>query len=364
MSAVDLRQERERRGLSLDEVSQRSRIPRNYLLALESGEVGGLPRGPFLESYQRQYLLFLGLPVDSRPGHSPRPVAVSPGAASPGTASPSPVAPTPIRVAPGAATRGPSLPGPALPPRPAPSTSLETEVPPMGAPAAGAPGNEEPSFDPDELGRTRTITRHYDNVPIVRLILAGFLATMALVLSLKLLSGLVDRLGGGGPEPHAVVALAPPAGRTDKASPPAPAPAEAAPPVETAPAAEEAPAAENALDGDAEVADAALQEAEAAAALARSALSAPDAPSTGPVPERRVNLRANERVRLKVILDGAPAFDGWLEPGEAHDFLGEERVAIEVDDLTNLTIAYDGQRVDPLGNLAHPRRLVFLRDDT
>ncbi|NOY24556.1 MAG: helix-turn-helix domain-containing protein, partial [Oligoflexia bacterium] len=57
---MDLRQERRRRGLSLEQVAQRSRIPVQYLRALETGHYTDVPQGPFLDGYQRQYREFLG----------------------------------------------------------------------------------------------------------------------------------------------------------------------------------------------------------------------------------------------------------------------------------------------------------------
>ncbi len=56
----ELRHERERRGWSLDDVSNRTRIPRTYLEALEDGNHEVLPPGPFFRGYLRQYLEFLG----------------------------------------------------------------------------------------------------------------------------------------------------------------------------------------------------------------------------------------------------------------------------------------------------------------
>ena len=57
---IELRYERERRGWSLDDVANRTRIPRPYLEALEDGNHDVLPPGPFFRGYLRQYLEFLG----------------------------------------------------------------------------------------------------------------------------------------------------------------------------------------------------------------------------------------------------------------------------------------------------------------
>ena len=57
---VNLRAERERMQLSLDEAAARVRIPVRYLDALERGDEDALPAGTFRRGYQRQYLEFLG----------------------------------------------------------------------------------------------------------------------------------------------------------------------------------------------------------------------------------------------------------------------------------------------------------------
>ncbi|MAY81523.1 MAG: hypothetical protein CL930_12150 [Deltaproteobacteria bacterium] len=63
---TELRHERERRGWSLDDVATRTRIPRQYLEALEEGNHEILPPGPFFRGYLRQYLEFLGQSEDPR----------------------------------------------------------------------------------------------------------------------------------------------------------------------------------------------------------------------------------------------------------------------------------------------------------
>ena len=58
----DLRRERERQELSLDQASEQTSIPRRYLEALETEDETVLPTGTFHRQYRRQYLLFLGYP--------------------------------------------------------------------------------------------------------------------------------------------------------------------------------------------------------------------------------------------------------------------------------------------------------------
>jgi cytoskeletal protein RodZ len=60
-----LRQAREARGVSLDTVSDATRIAQRHLEALERSDLGGLPRGPFGRGYIRAYAGFLG--IDPQP---------------------------------------------------------------------------------------------------------------------------------------------------------------------------------------------------------------------------------------------------------------------------------------------------------
>lgn len=81
----DYREARERAGLSLDDVAAKTKIPVKWLEALESGNTGAFPPGPFLGGYSRQYRAFLGLgeaapvagPPPSRPLPEPRPAPAS-----------------------------------------------------------------------------------------------------------------------------------------------------------------------------------------------------------------------------------------------------------------------------------------------
>lgn len=61
-AAAELREARERAGLSLAEAATRTRIPQRYLEALEAGDHSVFPPGPFLSGYTRQYRGFLQLP--------------------------------------------------------------------------------------------------------------------------------------------------------------------------------------------------------------------------------------------------------------------------------------------------------------
>jgi len=59
-----LREEREKRGTSLEEVAQETRIRVEFLAALESGELAELPGGAFNKGFVRSYALNLGLDPD------------------------------------------------------------------------------------------------------------------------------------------------------------------------------------------------------------------------------------------------------------------------------------------------------------
>lgn len=56
-----LRQEREKRGVSLTQIAQDTRIGTRYLEALEKGDTQTLPRDFFYRSFVRQYASYLGL---------------------------------------------------------------------------------------------------------------------------------------------------------------------------------------------------------------------------------------------------------------------------------------------------------------
>lgn len=267
MSTV-LRQERERRGLSLAEVADRCRIPQHFIEAIESGNADQVPKGPFFEVYRRRYQEFLAIPE-------------------------------------------------------AESASIRPRLEPRAHGAA-----DETADDPEgELGQTRTITRQYDSVPLIRLVLAGFLITVALILGMKLVAGMLDRAGSSEILEGGVV--------TVPLTPVEPTPVDAA-------------------------------SSEAAAVVAEVAAppeaTPPARPERIPGAPMRVHLRASDRVRVEVALDGQTVFDDWMEMGDTHDFHGAHEIAVDAGDLTRLAIHLDGQRVDPLGSLSQPRRLVFLRE--
>jgi hypothetical protein len=83
---------RERMGLTLSELSQRTRIKVALLEALEHGEVEKLPRGPFRRGFARAFAIEVGLDAERLLRHFPS-EAVAPAAPAP--ASPPAAAPRP-----------------------------------------------------------------------------------------------------------------------------------------------------------------------------------------------------------------------------------------------------------------------------
>jgi len=142
---IELRHERERRGWTLDDVVSRTRIPRRYLEALEDGNHDVLPPGPFLRGFLRQYLEFLGQDPDAPDGNET-------------------------------------------------DETIETDDPPdtvdLIDPALGEP--------------TAEVYTPADEVPLLRLVIAGFVITLAIVLALQVTARLHTPTQTGSP-----VAVAP-----------------------------------------------------------------------------------------------------------------------------------------------------------
>ena len=154
MSSQSLRQTREARGLAIEEVASLARIPERYLRALEEDDLGTLPPGPFHRGYQRQYLAFLGLSEAST-----------------------------------TLDEGPTE---QIMPVPLPPTGS------VGEPVLDhqLPVREDETMDlaPQEVFEdpTLTIPRH-EEVPIVRLVVTGFIITFAVLLGLRLGATVVDQ---------------------------------------------------------------------------------------------------------------------------------------------------------------------------
>jgi transcriptional regulator with XRE-family HTH domain len=147
---------------------------------------------------------------------------------------------------------------------------------------------------------TQTITLALDEVPLGRLVMSGFVLTMVVVLMLRVLFELSDSL------PEVSVPMA-----------------EAAFPVEEIP---------------------------------------PDNLSPDAMPTSRLRIRAIEPTQITTRVDDEDSYSGTLPAGEIIDLEGREQIEVFATDLTTILITYNGERIEPLGNLSKPRRLVFVQD--
>ncbi|MBI2216417.1 MAG: DUF4115 domain-containing protein [Candidatus Rokubacteria bacterium] len=77
-----LRELRERRAVSLDEISRVTRVPRSYLEALETGELSKLPAPVFVRGFIRAYCQVLGAPPAEALSHYDNRAAETEGAVS------------------------------------------------------------------------------------------------------------------------------------------------------------------------------------------------------------------------------------------------------------------------------------------
>jgi transcriptional regulator with XRE-family HTH domain len=202
-SSLDsLRRERERRGLSFDDVARLAKIPARYVKALEENDEKTLPQGPFRNGYRKQYLEFLGLD--------------------------------------------------------------EQDL--MATERAAAP-----------------------ELPLARLVAGGFAATVLLVVVLRVGASVVDWV--------------------------------------------ERPAAP-----------------EQATAAAHPG-------------SQVVGVRAVDTTKITVRVDGGLAETVALAPGENRVVRGDQRVEIDAQDLTRVVVTYNGEHIEPLGNISRGRRLVFVAGD-
>jgi len=215
-----LRHERERRGWTLDDIADRTRIPRQYLEALEDGNHEILPPGPFFRGYLRQYLEFLGQDTEVKP-------------------------------------------------------DAETET---GEQALDA------QIDAQVAEAMNTALEAREEVPLFRLVIAGFMLTLAVVLILQV----SDRIAS--PEVGA------------------------------------------------------------------------DGVTVAAGPPHKVRIYAVDDVRVKVVTDGADAFSGTINGTQTLEFEATDKLEIEIGDLTRALVHYNGERIEPLGNLSRGRRLVFIHE--
>jgi hypothetical protein len=89
---------------------------------------------------------------------------------------------------------------------------------------------------------------------------------------------------------------------------------------------------------------------------------APPVLPQGAMPVSRLRIRAIEPTRITTRVDDEDSYQGRLPAGEIIDLEGAQRIEVFTSDLTTIRITYNGERIEPLGNLSKPRRLVFVQD--
>jgi hypothetical protein len=83
---------------------------------------------------------------------------------------------------------------------------------------------------------------------------------------------------------------------------------------------------------------------------------------TPPIAPQKVKIHAVEDVDLRIVADDEIAFSGVLPGSETKVVQAHQRVALDIGDLRWVTIHYNGERIEPLGNLSKRRRIVFIHD--
>ncbi len=229
----EFRRAREQMGLSLKDVSEKLRIQEKWLDALERGDTGAFPAGPFLAGYTRQYRAFLGL------GDAP---SLPPAASAPS-----------LPPSPSATARGPAR--------------RERVLVPEGA--EGAEHTDTTSTSPRH--RVSRMSRHA---------LYAMLAASALLALFLLARG----FRGGVDE------------------------------------------------------------------------------SLGVPPDQVLLITSASGVGARVTADGRPVHEGKLAPGKQVKFAAHDRLEVELDELSGVTLVYNGNTLRPLGAQSRPRRIVFEDD--
>ena len=91
----------------------------------------------------------------------------------------------------------------------------------------------------------------------------------------------------------------------------------------------------------------------------------PEAPEASLDEPSTLVVTATERVDVRIEADGEEIFDGVICSDCDSDRVeasANKELAVELSDLTRARVIYNGRRVEPLGNLSAPRRLVFIDD--
>lgn len=291
-----LRQARERRGVSLDDIARVTRIRRPHLEALEADRYGDLPAAPFVRGFLAAYAKQVGLPADDVLAR----YQAMGSAALPATPSPSPLP-----------ADGPSAPPGA--PSPVPSRSE------VGAPqSSGGPHG------------SRSI------LVLVGLVGVGALAVVGSILARPSVA------------PVRPVVATPPVAVPAASVVPA---AEPAAP-EATPAVTEAETASVAAPEatPAGPAPAVTQTPASRPVPARAEATQPTSPAVATVPERRSTLAfsATEDTWLQVTIDGGAPVEASLRPGDRVSWQGG-RFDVVVGNAGGVTVEFDGVAQPPLG---------------
>ena len=74
------------------------------------------------------------------------------------------------------------------------------------------------------------------------------------------------------------------------------------------------------------------------------------------------SVRARNKVRANINIDGKEVFNGKLIPGKhyKHDF--NEKLVLWTDNVSQLNISFKGKRISPQGAVANERKLIFSID--
>ena len=78
--------------------------------------------------------------------------------------------------------------------------------------------------------------------------------------------------------------------------------------------------------------------------------------------EQQISIRAVNPIMVRLYTDSDPVPEQELGAGESTSLRSTETIIVEVENLTEVIIHYNGEMIQPLGDQEFPRRLVFIRD--
>ncbi len=193
-------------------------------------------------------------------------------------------------------------------------------MPPLvGDVEIGPAHSESEEEDLAELSRSTATIPRGEDLPIGRLVVAGFAFTLLTLLGLRVASLLLDT-------PEVVEIGAAPVAVAMNAVVPTPVPK----PVGPAPEPEPEVSADEAL--------------------------VPPAPVGSMV----VRVRAIEPVRVVARAGGELQHTGFVKPGTVLSVASDDEISLHIADLTRVTVYLNDERIEPLHNLSKGRRLVFV----